>query len=112
MANIKKTSPQPKAKTKKKAAPDEFERARARLDKKIRDRDMATHWGHFWNVCPKCGGDMFEQQSMETRFDVCRKCHGVYIDQAEVALALKHLDPVKWLKALLRKAKKPTIKRG
>ena len=82
------------------------------MDKKTHDRDMATHWAHFWNVCPKCGGNMFEQQVQKTRFDVCRKCHGVYIDQAEVALALKHLDPVKWLKALVQKAKKPVVKQG
>jgi len=117
MPTIKQTSRQSKSKSKSKSgsksvrstrsAPDEFARARSRLDKKKRDRQLKTHWAHFWNVCPKCGGDMFEQTSQEIRYEVCRKCHGVYVDQAEAALASKHLDVKKWLQAVLRRAKKP-----
>jgi acetyl-CoA carboxylase beta subunit len=111
MANIKQTRRQSKTKSKSKTrakSPEtEFDKTRARLDKKKQDRRFKTHWAHFWDVCPKCGGDMFEQTSLDVRYEVCRKCHGIYIDQAEAALADKHLDLKKWLRALLRRSKDP-----
>jgi Zn-finger nucleic acid-binding protein len=112
MDNIPQSRKRPKAKTAKKVTGDDFNRARARLDKKKLARDRKTHWAHFWNVCPKCGGDMFEQETTKIRFEVCRACNGVYIDQAEIALAFKHLDPAKWLKAVLQRSKKPNTKLG
>jgi acetyl-CoA carboxylase beta subunit len=109
MATIKQSKRQ--SKTKSKSTPRdpaaEFDKARKRLDKKKQDRDLKTHWAHFWNVCPKCGGDMFEQTSLQIRYEVCRKCHGIYVDQAEAALAEKNLDLKKWLRAVLRRSKDP-----
>ena len=122
MANIKQSGRKTKSKSKagirksKSAAgtrktsartPDEFERARKTLDKKKQTRDLKTHWAHFWNVCPKCGGDMFEQTSLKIRYEVCRRCHGVYIDQGEASLVQRFLDPVRWLRAALRRSKDP-----
>jgi hypothetical protein len=107
MATIKQSPRQSKAKAKAKNSTDELERSRKRLDKKKTDRRFKTHWAHFWNVCPKCGGDMFEQVSLRIRYEVCRKCHGIYIDQAEAALASKHLDLKKWLRSVLRRSKDP-----
>lgn len=112
MGNIQQSRKQPKGKTKKTDPSEEFARARARLDKKKRDRDLKTHWAHFWDVCPKCGGDMFEQEFKKIKFEVCRKCHGIYVDQAELALASKHMDPARWLKAVLQKSKKPKTNLG
>jgi acetyl-CoA carboxylase beta subunit len=94
----------------KRAAKDpkaEFDRARNRLDKKKEKRDLETHWAHFWNVCPKCGGDMFEQKSLGIRYEVCRKCHGIYVDHGEAELVANHLDIPKWFEAALKRAKKP-----
>jgi len=85
----------------------EFERGRQRLDRKRKERDIKTHWAHFWDVCPKCGGDMFEQASLGIPYEVCRTCHGIYIDRAEVMLAATHLDPARWLRAVLQRSKKP-----
>jgi hypothetical protein len=114
MANIKQSGRKSKSKAgtarktaKPAGAADEFDRARRALDKKKEKRDLATHWAHFWNVCPKCGGDMFEQTSLKIRYEVCRKCHGIYIDQAEAGLVKRFLDPVKWLRAALTRSKKP-----
>ena len=118
MPNIKQTSRQSKSKKKGGArsarsarsaqdAPDVFVRARSRLDKKKQERKLKTHWAHFWNVCPKCGGDMFEQNSQDIRYEVCRDCNGVYVDHEEATLVSKHLDVKKWLQAVLRRAKKP-----
>jgi Zn-finger nucleic acid-binding protein len=67
-------------------------------------------WAFFWNLCPKCGGDMFEQKALQTCFDVCRDCHGVYFEAAELKLALKHHDAKKLLNAVLKTTKKPRIK--
>lgn len=111
MANIKqsgrKTKSKSKAARKPKNTEGEFERARKTLDKKKQTRDLNTHWAHFWNVCPKCGGDMFEQTTLKIRYEVCRKCHGIYIDQGEARLVKRFLDPVKWLGAALRRSKDP-----
>ena len=94
MANIKQSGSKTKSKARSKKsskdtgsrkvsskAMDDFDRARKPLDRKKQTRDLKTHWAHFWNVCPKCGGDMFEQTSLKIRYEVCRKCHGIYIDQ-------------------------------
>jgi acetyl-CoA carboxylase beta subunit len=111
MANIKQSARKTKSKARSRtvsaADPDGFERARKTLDKKKQTRELKTQWAHFWNLCPKCGGDMFEQSSLKIRYEVCRKCHGIYIDQAEANLVKRFLDPVKWLRAALRRSKDP-----
>ena len=84
-----------------------FERSRLRLDKKREERRLDMQWAHFWNLCPKCGGDMFEQKSLGIYFDVCRDCHSLLLEPAELSLAIKERDPKKFLKALLDKSKKP-----
>jgi len=96
-----------KAKTAAQDSKVEFDRARKRLDNKKEKRDLKTHWAHFWNVCPKCGGDMFEQTSLGIRYEACRKCHGIYVDHAEASLAAKFLDITKWFRAVLRRSKDP-----
>lgn len=108
-----KAKPKTRTKTSSKAkasagrTQDEFDLARTRLDKKKRVRDLRTQIAHFWNVCPKCGGDMFEQTSLKIRYEICRDCHGIYIDQAEAILVSRHLDALKWLRAALRRSKDP-----
>jgi hypothetical protein len=106
-----KTKPKSKRKTGAAAGDPktEFERARKRLDKKKATRDLKTHWAHFWNVCPKCGGDMFEQTSLGIRFEACRRCHGIYLDHEEASLVAKFLDAAKWLRAAMRRAKNPKL---
>ena len=96
-----------KAKTAAKTPQAEFDRARKRLDKKKQTRALKTQWAHFWNVCPKCGGDMFEQTSLGIKYEACRKCHGIYVDHAEASLVTKFLDTAKWLRAVVRRAKDP-----
>ena len=87
-----------------------FEQTRARLDRKRARRRAKMLWVHYWLLCPKCGGDMFVQETMGIRFEVCRDCHGIAVDGEEVALLLQHLDPAKALKAILHKSKKPDTK--
>jgi hypothetical protein len=104
MPSIKKAAGKSKLKT---GTDKDFTKARERLDKKRLKRDRDMHWAHFWNVCPKCGGDMFEQKASHIYFEVCRSCHGIYIDSAELDFARKHFPSDKIVRAMLLKAKKP-----
>ncbi len=92
------------------AAKPSLAQTRARLDKKRAKRRAKMLWVHYWMLCPKCGGDMFIQETQGIRYEVCRDCHGIAIDGEEVALLLEHLDPGKALKAILKKSKKPDTK--
>ncbi len=84
-----------------------FAKVRARLDKKRAKRRQKMLWVHYWLLCPKCGGDMFVQTTLNIRFEVCRDCHGIAIDGEELGLLLAHLDPAKAMRAILKKSKKP-----
>jgi Zn-finger nucleic acid-binding protein len=84
-----------------------FAKTRARLDKRRAKRRQKMLWVHYWLLCPKCGGDMFVQETMKIRYEVCRSCHGIAIDGEEAKLLLDHLDPGKALRAILKKSKKP-----
>jgi Zn-finger nucleic acid-binding protein len=85
----------------------EFNKTRARLDKNRAKRREKLLWAHYWLLCPKCGGDMFVQETLGIRYEVCRDCKGIAIDGDEVALLLAHIDPGKALQAILKKSKKP-----
>jgi Zn-finger nucleic acid-binding protein len=92
------------------AGADSFAKTRERLDKKRAKRREKMLWAHYWLLCPKCGGDMFIQETLNIRYEVCRDCNGIAIDGDEVALLLTHLDPGKALRAILKKSKKPETK--
>ena len=98
-----KSKPRASAKT----ATSDFAKTRARLDKKRATRRQKMLWVHYWLLCPKCGGDMFVQKTLDIRFEVCRDCKGITFDSEEMALLLAHLDPAKALRAILKKSKKP-----
>jgi Zn-finger nucleic acid-binding protein len=87
-------------------APD-FQKTRARLDRKRAKRRQKMLWAHYWLLCPKCGGDMFVQRSMGITYEVCRDCHGIAIDGDELALLLEHLDASRALRAILKQSKRP-----
>jgi len=94
----------------KRSAPAAFARERERLDRKAAARRQKLQWAHYWLLCPRCGGDMFEQESLGIHYAVCRDCNGIHIDRAELALAGKHLDAGKLVKAVLARSKKPRTK--
>ena len=37
-----------------------------------------------WMKCPKCGGDLAEQDYEGVRIDVCTDCKGVWLDAGEL----------------------------
>jgi Zn-finger nucleic acid-binding protein len=112
MAAKRTSTPRSKARTaaRRPAATASFEATRARLDKKRAKRRAKMLWVHYWLLCPKCGGDMFVQETLGIRYEVCRDCHGIAIDGEEAALLLEHLDAEKALKAILKKSRKPDTK--
>ena len=102
----------PKKRRKAKAIPkkgrnDVLLRDRARLDKKRLARDRSSHLSHFWDVCPKCGGDMDARTAQHVHYDVCKSCGGIYIDEAELKFAGKHTDPRALLRSMASKKKPP-----
>ena len=101
------TIPKSKKKAQVKDGDPAFTLARERLTKKRTRRDREMHWAHYWNICPKCGGDMFEQKRLDIYFDVCRDCGSMLLEPAELSLARRHLDLPKFLKTLLDASKKP-----
>jgi Zn-finger nucleic acid-binding protein len=102
-----KTHSTPPRARRKRAAPDSFQKTRARLDKKRDQRRKKMLWAHYWLLCPKCGGDMFVQRTLGITYEVCRDCHGIAIDGDELALLLAHLDTGEAFRAILKKSKKP-----
>jgi hypothetical protein len=46
-----------------------------------RNRLKELHFMH----CPKCGADLSEQQLEDVTVDVCPACHGVWLDDGELA---------------------------
>ncbi|HEX5131468.1 MAG TPA: zf-TFIIB domain-containing protein [Candidatus Krumholzibacteria bacterium] len=89
------------------ASKSTFAATRKRLDAKRAKRRAKMLWVHYWLLCPKCGGDMFVQETLGIRYEVCRDCHGIAIDGVEAELLLEHLDPGKALRAILKQSKKP-----
>ena len=102
-----KTQSKSKKRARATSASASFATTRARLDQKRAKRRQKMLWVHYWLLCPKCGGDMFVQETLGIRFEVCRACKGIAIDGEELTLLLEHLDPTKALHAILKKSKKP-----
>jgi ribosomal protein L31 len=45
--------------------------------------------------CPKCDGNLVETDFEHIKIDVCNKCHGVWLDAGELALATQK-DETSW----------------
>jgi hypothetical protein len=46
-----------------------------------RERLKALHWMH----CPRCGTEMHELVFRGMTADVCLSCHGIFLDESELA---------------------------
>ncbi len=42
--------------------------------------------------CPRCGGHMTEQLLEQVRADRCDSCHGIFFDNGELEIVIKHHD--------------------
>ena len=45
-----------------------------------------------WMRCPKCGGQMEEQEMETVKIDICNSCGGMYFDKGEFEIAAKSLE--------------------
>ena len=43
--------------------------------------------------CPKCGADLHPEEFRGIQIDRCSECHGLWFDDGEMELLLKHEDP-------------------
>jgi hypothetical protein len=43
--------------------------------------------------CPKCGADLHTETFHGIQVDRCPECHGIWLDNGELALLMKHEDP-------------------
>ena len=55
---------------------------RAQLDA---ERLAASRKAHHMK-CPKCGGDLREQEMAHVKVDVCPDCHGLWLDAGEMEM--------------------------
>lgn len=54
---------------------------RKQLEAASRERQRALHWMR----CPRCGTEMREVWYRGTTADVCFGCHGIFLDERELA---------------------------
>ena len=55
---------------------------RAKLDAERKASERKAHYMR----CPKCGGDLKEQEFHHVRVDICPDCHGMWLDAGEVEM--------------------------
>ena len=60
---------------------------RARLDAERAKSDRSMHY----MKCPKCGGDLKERSFHHVKIDVCKDCHGTWLDHGELEI-LSHVE--------------------
>jgi uncharacterized protein len=61
---------------------------RAKLDA---EREAAKRKEHL-HKCPKCGGDLREQEFKHVRVDICPDCHGMWLDAGELEMITQVKD--------------------
>ncbi len=54
---------------------------RKKLEETERERLRSLHWMH----CPRCGLELHEVHYRGVTADVCAGCHGVFLDEQELA---------------------------
>jgi hypothetical protein len=52
----------------------------------------AERKSHFMK-CPKCGGDLTTESFHGIQIDRCPDCHGIWLDDGEIAQLMKEDDP-------------------
>ncbi len=65
--------------------------------KKLREQQTAESTArerksHYMR-CPKCGGTLSTEEFDGVQIDRCPDCHGVWLDDGEIDILVKHDDP-------------------
>ena len=53
---------------------------RMKLDAERKQAERVAHR----NKCPRCGGDLTEQQAEQVKIDECSDCGGIWLDKGEL----------------------------
>src|SRR4051812_7726221 len=53
---------------------------RMKLDAERKQAERKAHH----NKCPRCGGDLKEQQAEQVKIDECSDCGGIWLDKGEL----------------------------
>jgi hypothetical protein len=62
---------------------------RKQLEAAERERQRALHWMR----CPRCGLEMHQVTYRGVNGDVCLGCHGIFLDERELAHAARRHEP-------------------
>ena len=62
---------------------------RAELDAARKSSEAESAKVAHWMKCPKCGGQLAEQQMDVVMVDVCEGCGGIYFDSGELGMLLE-----------------------
>lgn len=65
----------------------------ARLRAKEQAEHQAVERRRHHMKCPKCGADLHSETFHGIQVDRCPECHGIWLDNGELALLMKHDDP-------------------
>jgi len=78
-----------------------IEETRKKLDAERAALARRSHDKSFWMVCPKCGGELREENVKGVMTDHCDGCNGVFLDKGEIEL-IPHARRVRgWATALV-----------
>ena len=79
-----------------------IERKRAELDAEREARHEAELKAEHWLRCPKCGGQMAEEELSGIMIDRCGSCQGIFFDAGELDLLLEAKEQGSFLSGLKR----------
>ena len=73
-------------------AREDAERIRRLREKQEAEEKARERRSHFMK-CPKCGADLTTETLQGVQIDRCPECHGLWLDQGELEVLMKHEDP-------------------
>ncbi len=79
-----------------------IEKRRRELDAQRREQESAAARGDYWMRCPKCGGQMEEEDLAHIKVERCTQCKGLYFDHGELETLLEAQEPAGFLGGLRR----------
>jgi hypothetical protein len=66
-----------------------IQKQRAEQQKEAAQAERRSHY----MKCPKCGADLETIEEHGVHVDRCPECHGIWLDQGELDVVMKHSDP-------------------
>ena len=73
-------------------AREDAERIRRLQEKEAAARTSQERKSHYMK-CPKCGATLQTTDLYGVQLDRCPECHGIWLDNGEMEILMKHEDP-------------------